>query len=258
MPEPAGPGWQTPVAMSRRDIDDSIQAWHNAARRAAEAGFQVIDLHGAHGYLLHSFLSPLSNARADDYGGTASARMRYPLEVVSAVRDAIGPDRALFYRVSVVDGLDGGLTIEDTIAFARELYARGVDVVDCSSGGIVADRRSDTRIRRGFAFHTPYSAAIRAATSELTATVGLIVDPEQAEAILHHGDADLIMLARELLENPNWPHHARAVLEDDADYSLWNPQVGWWLDKRARILRRLREQGEDPMTRYRDRAATGA
>jgi 2,4-dienoyl-CoA reductase-like NADH-dependent reductase (Old Yellow Enzyme family) len=226
----AGPGWQTPTAMTSGDIAATVAAWGAAASRAASAGFEVIDLHGAHGYLLHSFLSPLSNHRSDAYGGTPERRMRYPLEVVDAVRDAIGPDRALFYRVSLVDGLDGGLTIENTIEFARQLYDHGVDLIDCSSGGVIADRRSDTRIRRGFAFHAPYSAAVREAAGGLVATVGLIVDPAQAEAVLRHGDADVIAIGREILSDPNWPHHARAMLEEADDFTTWHAQAGWWLD----------------------------
>lgn len=245
----AGPGWPTPTALSVADMKRIVGLWSDAARRAAAAGFQIIDFHGAHGYLLHSFLSPLSNLRSDEYGGSLENRMRFPLEVVEAVRAAFPEDGALFYRISALDGLDGGWTIEDSVVFCRALYARGVDVIDVSSGGAIADRSSDTRVRRGYAFHAPYSRQLRQETGGLTATVGLIVDAQQAEAVLQAGDADIIALGRELLQNPNWPHHAHAILEGE-DFNHWHREAGWWLDKRAPVLKRLAEAGETPMTRY--------
>jgi 2,4-dienoyl-CoA reductase-like NADH-dependent reductase (Old Yellow Enzyme family) len=210
--EPAGPGWPSPSALTSEDIAALVRLWADAAARAVDAGFELIDIHGAHGYLLHSFLSPISNRRADGYGGSATARMRLPIEVVEAIRAAVPTDVSILYRTSTVDGIDGGLTIEDTIDFARELRLHGVDAIDCSSGGVRADRSTDTRVRRGYAFHAPYSAAIRRALDMPAATVGLIVDPAQAEAILQDGDADLIAVGREVLAQPNWPHLARERL----------------------------------------------
>ncbi len=245
----AGPGWQTPAEMSLADIRGNIQLWAAAARRAAAAGFQIIDFHGAHGYLLHSFLSPLSNRRSDEYGGSRENRMRFPLQVVEAVRAAFPASGALFYRLSVLDGVDGGWTQEDSAVFCRALYARGVDVIDVSSGGAIADRSSDARVRRGFAFHAPYSRQLRDAIGGLVATVGLIVDPQQAEAVLQAGDADIIAMGRELLHNPHWPAHARNTLEGE-DYLAWHKEAGWWLDKRATLMRGLQAQGETPLSRY--------
>lgn len=251
-PIAAGPGWPTPEALSVAQIGRLTQLWADSAGRAAAAGFEIIDFHGAHGYLLHSFLSPVSNQRSDEYGGSLENRMRFPLEVVAAVRAAFPATGALFYRLSVVDGLEGGWTLEDSVVFCRELYARGVDVIDVSSGGAIADRSSDARVRRGFAFHAPYSRALREAIGGLVATVGLIVDPHQAEALLQAGDADIVALGRELLLNPHWPHLARAVLEGE-DFNTWHREAGWWLDKRAGVLKRLAEAGETPMSRYEQR-----
>jgi 2,4-dienoyl-CoA reductase-like NADH-dependent reductase (Old Yellow Enzyme family) len=245
-----GPGWQTPAAMTVAEIAMNVALWAQAARRAAEAEFEIIDLHGAHGYLLHAFLSPLSNNRIDSYGGGIENRMRYPLEVVDAIRAVIPESCGLFYRLSVVDGVEGGWSMSDSVIFCRELIARGVDLIDCSSGGAIADRSSDVRIRRGYAFHALYSREIRQNLHHgLVATVGLIVDPQQAEAVLQAGDADIIAIGRELLINPNWTFHAERVLKGEG-YDNWPRESGWWLDKRVAAIRKLDEEGETPMTRY--------
>jgi 2,4-dienoyl-CoA reductase-like NADH-dependent reductase (Old Yellow Enzyme family) len=248
----AGPGWPVPEALTAAQLREQVRLWADAAGRAAAAGFEIIDFHGAHGYLLHSFLSPLSNQRTDDYGGSLENRMRFPLEVVEAVRAAFPTSGALFYRLSALDGLDGGWTLEESAIFCRELIARGVDVIDVSSGGATADRSSDVRVRRGFAFHAPYSRALKEALGDavLVATVGLIVDAQQAEAVLHAGDADIVALGREVLNNPNWPLHARNQLDGDA-FASWHREAGWWLDKRAKVLEGLAASGETPMSRYR-------
>lgn len=245
-----GPGWPTPREMSPADIAENVRLWAQAAARAAQAGFAIIDLHGAHGYLLHAFLSPLSNCRADSYGGSLENRMRFPLEVVSAIRAAVPESCALFYRLSLLDGIEGGWTLADSLVFCRELLARGVDVIDCSSGGAIADRSSDTRVRRGYAFHAPYSREIRQGLDGgLIATVGLIVDPFQAEALLQAGDADIVAVGRELLVDPNWAFHAQRALEGE-NYNAWPREAGWWLDKRIAAIRMLQEEGETPMSRY--------
>lgn len=245
-----GPGWQTPAAMSVAEIAANVRLWAEAAHRAAQAGFEIIDLHGAHGYLLHAFLSPLSNCRSDRYGGSIENRMRYPLEVVAAIRAAIPESCALFYRLSLLDGVEGGWTLADSLVFCRELIASGVDVIDCSSGGATTDRSSDVRVRRGYAFHAPYSREIRQGLDGgLVATVGLIVDPQQAEAVLQAGDADIIAIGRELLIDPNWTFRAERVLKGEG-YDNWPRESGWWLDKRVAAISKLDEEGETPMTRY--------
>lgn len=246
---PAGRRWQTPLELDGVEIDDIVRAWAGAARRAAEAGFELVDVHGAHGYLLHSFLSPVSNKRKDLWGGSFENRMRLPLAVVDAVRAALPERVVLSYRISVTDGVDGGLTLDDAIAFSKKLYAHGVDMVDTSSGGVQADRSKDARIPRGWAFHAPYSRRIRAETGGHVATVGLIVDAQQAEAVLQSGDADLVFLARELLNNPNWPLHTRAQLQG-VGFEHWHKEAAWWLEKRKPQIEALLAAGETPMGRY--------
>lgn len=247
----AGPGWPVPHALSEDDMAVIVEAWADAAHRADLAGFDIIDLHGAHGYLLHSFLSPLSNHRTDRYGGSIENRMRFPLQVVETVRRRWPQHKATFYRLSVVDGVEGGWTLEDSEIFCRELYERDVDVIDVSSGGPIADRSNDARIRRTYGFHAPYSAHIRRKLGGLVATVGLVVEGPQAEAILRAGDADLIAVGREFQNDPNWALHAQSQLLGER-FSDWPPQSGWWLDKRASLLRSLREAGENPLDRYKN------
>lgn len=252
----AGSGWPVPEALSTDDLRAMVRAWRDAARRAARAGFEVIDIHGAHGYLLHSFLSPISNRRTDQYGGSFSNRMRLALEVVEAVRSELPMDRALFYRVSAIDNVAGGLELDDTVAFVRELRARGVDVIDTSTGGISTDRVVDTRVGRSYSFHAPFSKYIRDFAGGLVGVVGLIVDGHQAEAVLQAGEADLVFLGREMLSKPNWPHHAQAQLQGEG-FDQWHKEAGWWLARRASVLRKLRESEETPMTRYQSAASKG-
>ena len=248
----AGPAFPVPREMTPTNILQNVALWAAAARRAVEAGFRIIDLHGAHGYLLHAFLSPISNKRTDEYGGSLENRMRFPMQVVSAIRSAIPADCALFYRLSLLDGIEGGWTEEDSLVFCKNLLALGVDVIDCSSGGAISDRSSDVRVRRGYAFHAPYSRNLRQRLDGgLVATVGFIVDPDQAEAVLRAGDADIVAIGRELLANPNWAQHARSALCGES-YEHWPREAGWWLDKRADALRKLAETGETPMTRYQE------
>ncbi|MDL9979346.1 NADH:flavin oxidoreductase/NADH oxidase [Microbacterium candidum] len=246
---PAGPGWPIPAAMDIGDIRRSIERWRDAAARAVAAGFRVIELHGAHGYLLHEFLSPIANQRTDAYGGTTEGRMRYPLEVVAAVREAIGPETALAYRLSAVDGAVGGLDLDDTAAFAARLQDAGVDLIDVSSGGISTDRSLDTRIRRGFAFHADFSHRIRESVDIPVATVGLVVEPEQAQELVTRADADLVLLGRSVLDDPNWPHHARVALGDD-EFAEWDVRYGHALAPRARLIGKLAATGESPMSRF--------
>ena len=180
---PAGPGWPTPHALSVDELAEVRDAFVAATLRSLTAGFDVVEIHAAHGYLLHQFLSPLSNRRDDEYGGSLEARMRFPLEVVDAVRAAWPADKPLFVRVSSVDGSRDGLTVEDTVAFARELKARGVDAVDTSGGGIGGAWEHPI----GYGYQVPFAAQVRAEAEIATMAVGLIVDARQAEAIVSHG-----------------------------------------------------------------------
>lgn len=224
-----------PLEMTPADIAAVIAAFADAARRALAAGFDVIELHAAHGYLMHQFLSPLSNHRTDAYGGTPEGRMRLPLEVARTLREIWPADRPVFVRVSALDHIDGGIELDDTVAFARALRAAGVDVVDCSSGGIAGPATAG-RAPRGPGFQVPYASAVRNQAGIATMAVGMITSAEQAEAVLQDGHADLVAIAREALDNPNWPLHVRRDLGDEG-FGHWPDQHGWWLARRAATMR---------------------
>jgi len=238
---PMDEGWLTPSALSTNDIKSLCEDWRAAALRSLEAGFQILEMHGAHGYLFHEFLSPLSNKRNDAYGGDLAGRMRFPLEVVEKIREVWPKGFPLFTRISSVDGLEGGWTLEDSVAYARELKARGVDVIDCSSGGLVGSATA-ARVPRGLGFQVPFAERIRKEAGIKTMSVGLIVEPQQAESILKNGQADLIAIGREALFNPNWPLQAEFVLAGGSEttFSDWPQQYGWWLQRREPVLRAAR------------------
>jgi 2,4-dienoyl-CoA reductase-like NADH-dependent reductase (Old Yellow Enzyme family) len=197
-----------PAALDTAGIGEIKREFVDAARRASRLGIDAIELHCAHGYLFHEFLSPLSNRRGDAYGGPFDNRIRFPLEVFAAVRDVWPEDKPMGVRISASDWVDGGWTIEDSIAFVRRLKAAGCDWIDTSSGGISPAQK----IPLGPGYQVPLARAIRRATSIATMTVGLITDAKQAEAIVASGDADLVAMARAMLWNPRWPWHAAAVL----------------------------------------------
>ena len=215
-------GWQTvapsavpfaggdhpPVALDRDGLVRIREAFAQAARRAGRLGLDAVQIHCAHGYLLHQFLSPLSNRRDDEYGGSLDNRMRFPLEVFDAVRSAFPADRPVSVRVSGTDWVAGGWDIEQTVAFARALGARGCAAINVSSGGAVPEQR----IPVGPGYQVPLARAVKAATNLPTIAVGLITDYEQAEMIVGTGDADMIAFARTVLYDPRWPWHAAAHL----------------------------------------------
>jgi 2,4-dienoyl-CoA reductase-like NADH-dependent reductase (Old Yellow Enzyme family) len=231
---PAGDGFPLPEELSIEAIDALVRRFAAAAERAISAGYDVIELHAAHGYLLAQFLSPISNQRRDHYGGDRAGRMRFPLEVVRAVRQVMPDDKPLFMRVSALDGA-GGWDLADTVAFARQLKTLGVDVVDCSSGGLTGLATAQP-IRRSPGFQVPFASAVRQQTGLSTMAVGLILDGPQAEAILQAGDADLVAIARQALKDPHWPLNAARALGCDDNYDLWPPEYGWWLNKRKANL----------------------
>ena len=212
-PLPNLEGWQTPDALDDAGLARVKAAFVSATQRALRLGIDLIELHGAHGYLLHTFLSPLSNQRTDRYGGNRTNRMRYPLEVFDAVRAAWPADKPLGVRVSATDWLDGGLTIADTIAFGHELKARGVDYVCLSSGGI-----GRPRIPVGEGYQVPLARQFRAETGIVTRAVGMIVDAGHADRIVADGDADMVALARAVIDDPRWPWHAAARLRTKIAY----------------------------------------
>lgn len=235
---PVDDGWLTPEALDAAGLARIRSAFADAARRALKAGFDVIEIHAAHGYLLNSFLSPLTNQRTDDYGGNLENRMRLPLEIARELRDVWPADKPLFLRLSAVDGSRDGMTIEDTVAFARELAAIGVDVIDVSSGGVgrTYDHPS------GYGHQVPYAARIGRDAGIRTMAVGLIVDPRQASAIVENGEAELVAIGREALHDPHFPHRAERMLgvsNTDTPFDSWAPQIGWWLNGRERKIRRL-------------------
>jgi 2,4-dienoyl-CoA reductase-like NADH-dependent reductase (Old Yellow Enzyme family) len=239
---PMDEGWLMPRPMEREDMDRLVAQWVAAVHRARAAGFAVVELHAAHGYLLHSFLSPHSNKRNDAYGGDRAGRARFPLEVARAVREAWPQDRPLFVRVSAVDGIDGGWDVEDTVWFAQRLKEIGIDVIDCSSGGL-AGSATAAKVKRGPGFQLPYAEAVRRETGMPTMAVGLIVEPQQAEDALVAGKADIIAIGREALANPNWPVQALATLEGSGPetFRRWPQQAGWWLERRQQAMDAWRE-----------------
>lgn len=208
---PLGAGTNPPVALDRDGLARVRDAFADAARRAARLGIDAVQIHAAHGYLLHQFLSPLSNRRDDDYGGSLENRMRFPLEVFDAVRAAFSADRPVTVRVSGTDWAEGGWTIDETIAFAKALEARGCSAIHVSSGGLTPVQQ----IPAGPSYHVPLARSVKAATGMPVVAVGLITDYVQAEAIIGTGDADFIALARAIMYDPRWPWHAAAHLGAD-------------------------------------------
>jgi len=226
---PADGGWQPvapsaiafaptdyaiPAALDHAGIAAVVEAFRNAARRALEAGFDFVEIHAAHGYLLHEFLSPLSNLRTDSYGGSFLNRTRLVLEVVDAVR-SVWPERLpLFVRISATDWAEGGWNPDESVTLARLLRDRGVDLVDCSSGGNVAD----AKIPVAPGYQVGFAARIRREAGIATAAVGLITEPAQANAIIADGEADFVFLARAELRDPYWPVHAAAALGETVSW----------------------------------------
>lgn len=226
-------GWIVPHELSPGEIAGVIGVWTDAARRAVAAGFDMIEIHSAHGYLSHSFLSPLSNHRTDRYGGSRDNRMRFTLELAEAMRAAMPAEMPLFLRLSCVDGKTGGWAIEDSVELCKRLKTLGVDAIDCSSGGIAGYGETNLPPPTP-GYNVPFAAQIRRESAIPTQAVGLIREAAQAETILRAGAADLVALAREALRNPFWAHHAAEYLGEDPSYTAWPRQYGHWLGLRAR------------------------
>lgn len=230
---PANPGWHVPAALDEAGIARLIEAYAAGAARAARAGFRVLDIHAAHGYLIHSFLSPLGNKREDRWGGDFEGRIRFLMAITEAVRAAWPADLPLFVRLSCVDDQPDGWTLDDSVALSRRLKAVGVDVIDCSSGGL-GERTTTKMVRRPEGYQVPYAERIRAEAGVPTMAVGLITTPAFADSVVREGRADLVAIGREALMNPHWPLQAARALGQDTNFSAWPPSWGWWLDKRAR------------------------
>jgi 2,4-dienoyl-CoA reductase (NADPH2) len=218
-PLPFAEGYPVPRVLDDAGLGNVLADFRAAARRAMAAGFDLVEIHSAHGYLLHSFLSPLSNQRTDRFGGGLDNRSRLLFEVVAALRQVIPETTPVFVRISATDWVEGGWDVEQSVALSQELRRQGTDLVDCSSGGLVP--RARIPVRAGY--QVPFAERIRREVGIATAAVGLITEPEQAEGVIRAGQADLIMLGRVLLRKPYWPLHAARVLGQEV---AWPVQYG--------------------------------
>jgi 2,4-dienoyl-CoA reductase-like NADH-dependent reductase (Old Yellow Enzyme family) len=207
---------QTPLQMQNEDLDKVIRDFASAAERSVRAGFEVIELHFAHGYLLHEFLSPFSNQRTDSFGGSLENRMRLPLMIVEKVRALLPEKIALFVRISATDWKEGGWDLPQSIELAKQLEKRDVDLIDCSSGGAIPG----VKIPTGPGYQVPFAESIRKEAGLMTGAVGMITEAHQAEQILAEGKADAIFLARQLLRDPYWPLHAAKSLGVNIDWPV--------------------------------------
>lgn len=205
-----------PRALDTAELDQVEADFVAAAERAYAAGFKVIEIHMAHGYLLHEFLSPLSNRRQDEFGGSLENRMRFPLRVANSLREYWPEEWPVFVRISASDWVDGGWDLEQSIELAKRLKGIGIDLIDCSSGGLVPD----AKIPAGPGYQTPFAAAIRNQVEIATGAVGMIADPFQAEHIIATGQGDVVFMARELLRDPYWPLHAAQALHAEVDWPV--------------------------------------
>lgn len=209
---PFRPESLVPRAMSAADIERVCKEFVQGTKNALAAGFEVVEIHAAHGYLLHEFLSPLSNQRKDEYGGSLENRMRFPLKVAKLVRETWPKHLPVFVRISATDWADGGWNLEESVHFAKELKTLGIDLVDCSSGGLVPN----AKIPVAPGYQVPLAERIREESGLMTGAVGLITRAEHAEEVLANGRADVVFLARELLRDPYWPLHSAPVLRTEA------------------------------------------
>ncbi|MCK1433432.1 NADH:flavin oxidoreductase/NADH oxidase [Bradyrhizobium sp. 87] len=226
-----GNGYFTPRALERHEIPDAIDAWGKAAARADQAGFDVVELHAAHGYLIHSFLSPEANQRTDDYGGSEANRMRFAIEVAESVRANWPAPKPLFVRLSIED--EAGWGPAENARLVRIFKTKGVDVIDCSTGGLNSKVPNFFRLNE-YGYQVQFADYIRREADIMTMAVGLIIHGDQAEAILQDKKADLVAVGREFIHNPNWAMDAAQKLGVDPTFSAVPPQMGYWLEKRAR------------------------
>jgi 2,4-dienoyl-CoA reductase-like NADH-dependent reductase (Old Yellow Enzyme family) len=231
---PFDDGYPTPQAMARDDIERVITAFADATRRAARIGFDLVEAHSAHGYLLHQFLSPLANRRADEYGGSLQNRMRFPLRVIEAMRAAWPAEKPLGARVSSTDWLDGGFTLDEAVVYARALKERGCDYVCASGGGIVAK----APIQVGPGYMVAFAERVRRDAGIPTRAVGMIVTPQQAESIIAEGKADMVALARAILDDPHWTWHAAEALGAPAAYPPQYERARTTIWPGAKLIRR--------------------
>jgi 2,4-dienoyl-CoA reductase-like NADH-dependent reductase (Old Yellow Enzyme family) len=237
---PVNEAWPAPKQLTLERMDAMRTSWRLAVERAMQARFEIVEVHMAHGYLLHQFLSPVSNTRTDHYGGSLINRMKYPLEIARIVRNTWPQDRPVFVRISA---LDEGWSLDDSIALSRELKAIGIDVIDCSTGGLGRSPQA-LRVSRGYGFQVPFAEKIKNEAEVLTMAVGLILDAELANSIVALGRSDLVAIGRGALEDPNWPLKAhRALRQKERPFAGWPKQYGVWLEQRERVLEKIRNEG---------------
>ena len=239
-------GWQTPRAMSILEINRLIQNYVNSAKRAVAAGFKIIEIHAAHGYLIHSFLSPISNRRDDDYGGSYEGRIKLLKNIITEIRKEVPEELPIFCRISAIDGQQNGWTILDSIKLAKTLNTLGVDVIDCSSGGIIGRPRFAVNDKgevlnkntdRGLGFQVPLADEIKKSVDIKTMAVGVIINAKQAEEIIIQKKADLIAMGREMMYNPFWLLHAAQELNVDPNFDMWPDQYRWAVSRRSNIIK---------------------
>lgn len=230
-----------PQALDDAGIESVVAAWGEAAARAQRAGFDVLEVHAAHGYLIHQFLSPIANRRTDGWGGTRAKRLRFAFAVAEAVRSAWPAHKPLSWRLTLADEDDGGMPFDELVDYACGLRERGVDLLDASSGGgIAAYPAGRGPVHRTLAFRAAVAAKLRAAVGLPVMAVGEIVDPHAAERLLRDGAADVVAIAREALFNPNWPLHAELALGAGREYANWPRAYRLWLQRRAPLADPLR------------------
>ena len=234
-PIPEREGYPVPRELGTREIEAMVDAFADGARRALVAGFDIVEIHGAHGYLIHSFFSPYSNRRTDAFGGDRERRMRFPLLVAEVVRKLWPADKPVCYRASVVDNIEAALAVEDSIALARALRDRGIDLIDCSAGGMSGPATLSTnKIRPGY--QVPLAAAVRRGADLPTMAVGAILEPRQAEAILRNGDADLVAIGRQAMAEPHWLYRAALELGLANPHAVLPRNYAFYLERRAAVL----------------------
>jgi len=237
-PLPYAQGWPAPTEMTSETITTVIDAFGQAAGRAHSAGFKILEVYAAHGFLVHQFLSPISNQRNDEWGGSLANRSRFAIEVAKSIRAQWPDSLPLAFRLSATDWIDGGLEVEDTIEVVRNLKSCGVDMIDVSTGGIGGkDRPRRMQISQGF--QIPFASEIREALDIPVMGVGFLWDTHVCDKLIKEQNVDMIAIARELLSNPNWPLHAAKELGDNDNHELDPVEAGWWLMKRNRLLTKL-------------------
>lgn len=229
--------WPEPAEMSLADIAAVVADFAAAGRRAVNAGVRAIEVYAGHGFLLHQFYSPIANDRTDAYGGNFDGRVRIVLDVARALRTEMPDELPLIFRLSVTDWLDDGWTVEESVELSRLLASCGVDLIDCTSGGIGGDR--PVRFPLGEGYQVSLSEQIRTEAGVPTMAVGMIWDARFADQVIRSGQADLVAIGRELLDDPNWAHHAARRLGLDLHHESWPSESGWWLGKRQRAIDKL-------------------